>query len=74
MKQECKIAKLDNNEEYFIVNEVTYNNNNYVLLSQIDYPKNMCVRKMKTKNNKTYLSTISEEEYDKVIKLLGNLG
>lgn len=73
MLQNCETVKLEDNIEYVIIDKIAFKSSTFVVLSDINNPKNIFIRKMKKKDNKTYFSTLSEEEYDKVIKLFNNL-
>ena len=68
------VFKLEDNQDYLIVGKVLYNNQEYCLLSEVGNEKNICFRKIVEEDNKKYLSTISKEEYDIVVKLFNNLG
>jgi len=44
--EETKTVILENKEEYNIVDTLTYNNNEYYLLSNVNNLKDICIRKV----------------------------
>ena len=44
--EETKTVILENKEEYSIVDTLTYNNNEYYLLSSVNNLKDICIRKV----------------------------
>lgn len=66
---EVKIITLENNNEYQVVDEIFYNNINYILLSNVSDNKDICIRKIEIENNDEFVSRLKKEEYDTLIKL-----
>lgn len=69
-EKEFDIITLENNLDYYEIDNINYNNNNYVFLSEVNNPENFCIRKIKEKNNEEYIIGLdSEEEFDTILKL-----
>lgn len=70
-EKEYNIVTLEDNLEYAELETISYNNNEYILLSELNNPENFCIRKIETKNNKEYIVGLdSDEEFDTILKLL----
>ena len=63
------VVLLENNEEYNVVNSVTYKEEKYILLSNTTNQKDICVRKLKKENNKEYICRLKDEELNEVLNL-----
>ena len=60
--------KLEDNIEYYVMEDVTYNGNKYILLSEKGNVKNIAIRKYVKVKNKEILEGLDEEEFEKVLK------
>lgn len=70
-EKEYNIITLEDNLEYAELETISYNNNEYILLSELNNPENFCIRKTKIKNNEEYIVGLdSDEEFDTILKLL----
>lgn len=56
-----KIITLNNNEKYFVLEELNYNNNEYCLLLNIDNENDMKISQKEVIDEKTILNEISDE-------------
>lgn len=56
-----KIITLNNNEKYFVLEELNYNNNEYCLLLNIDNENDMKISQKEVIDEKTVLNEISDE-------------
>lgn len=56
-----KTIKLENNKEYFAINELTENNITYLLLMNIDNESDIVIAKKITDNNEDYVVIVSEK-------------
>ena len=63
------VVLLENNEEYNVVNSITYKEEKYILLSNTTNQKDICVRKLKKENNKEYICRLKDEELNEVLNL-----
>lgn len=63
------VVLLENNEEYNVVNSVTYKEEKYILLSNTTNQKDICVRKLKKENDKEYICRLKDEELNEVLNL-----
>lgn len=69
--EEYNVITLEDNLEYAELETITYNNTEYILLSEINNEENFCIRKIKKKDNEEYIVGLdSEEEFDTILKLL----
>lgn len=67
---EVNTIVLENGIEYTEVDELTYNNTKYILLSNIKNVKDSCIRKLSVEDNKEYLCRLeNDQEYDVVLNL-----
>ena len=60
---------LENGEKYNILDSTTYNNNKYVLLSNVSNKDNVCVRKIVNEDDKVYICRLEENELKEVLNL-----
>ena len=61
---------LENGVEYTEVDEVVYDDTEYVLLTNINNVKDSCIRKRSTLDNEKYLCRLdNDNEFDKVLNL-----
>ena len=61
---------LENVIEYTEVDTIVYNNNKYILLSNINYVKDSCIRKIVFENNIEYVSRLDDDnEFDMILNL-----
>lgn len=61
---------LENGVEYTEVDTLVYNNNRYVLLSNIGNVKDSCIRKIVIENNIEYVSRLDDDnEFDTILNL-----
>ena len=68
--EEVNTVILENGLEYMEVDEITFDNNVYILLVNCKNMKDSCIRRLKVSDNQEYLCKIKDElEYDKVLKL-----
>ena len=70
MMIEVNTVVLENGIEYTEVDEITYNNNKYILLSNIKNVKDSCIRRLSIEDDNEYLCRLdNEQEYDTVLNL-----
>lgn len=63
-----KTIVLDNNIEYALLEEITLNNTNYTLFSNINNPEDITIRKTIYENNESYyIGLDSKEEVENVL-------
>lgn len=63
-----KTIILDDNIEYVLLEEITINNTNYTLFSNINDPKDITLRKTKYEDNESYYVGLdSKEEVENVL-------
>ena len=61
---------LENGVEYTEIDRLSYNNIEYLLLSNIKNVKDSCIRKVEIENNEEYISRLSDEnEFEIVLNL-----
>ena len=63
---ETNIYKLENNIDYMEIDSINYKNNKYVLLSNINNSKDVCIRKVGLDN---YIYRLDNNELNEVINL-----
>lgn len=72
-KKECNVFTLENNIEYTEIERIEYNNNTYLILSDLENPENFCIRKLKIENNEEFIVGINtKEEFDTILNLFSN--
>lgn len=61
---------LENGIEYTEIDELIYNNNKYVLLSNIKDVKDSCIRKLEIEDDEEYLCRLdNQQEFNDVLNL-----
>ena len=61
---------LENGIEYTEVDTIVYNNNKYLLLSNINNVKDSCIRKLSILDDEEYLCRLDDDkEFDTVLNL-----
>ena len=64
MMIEVNTVVLENGIEYTEVDEITYNNNKYILLSNIKNVKDSCIRRLSIEDDNEYLCRLdNDQEY-----------
>ena len=56
-----KVIKLENNKEYFTINEIIENNVKYVLLMNVDDESDVKIVEQVTDNNEEYIIDVKDE-------------
>ena len=69
--QDYEFYNLEDNHDYLVVDTFGVENVIYKILSEVNNHRNICVRKITVENDIEYLSKLDEEEYDRIIYLLG---
>lgn len=68
MEKEYEIVKLEDGKEYFIIDEITENNNTYVYLTNVEDSQSFCIRKVLNEGTEQYLVGLStNEEFDQAL-------
>lgn len=68
--EEYNTIILEDNKKYAELDTLINNNITYIFLSQLDNPENICIRKLKIKDNEEYIVGLdSNEEFDTILKL-----
>lgn len=61
---------LENGIEYTEIDNLEYNNNKYILLSNINNVKDSCIRKLVIEDNEEYIYRLEDDkEFDVVLNL-----
>lgn len=61
---------LENGVEYTEIDELVYNNNKYILLSNIKNVKDSCIRKLEIEDDEEYLCRLdNQKEFNEVLNL-----
>ena len=61
---------LENGIEYTEVDTIVYNNNKYLLLSNINNVKDSCIRKISIENNKEYICRLKDHnEFNMILNM-----
>lgn len=68
MNIEGKISVLENDQEYEVIDTLEYNNQKYILFSNIKNIEDICVRKIIYKDNDEYFSLLNETEFHDVMQ------
>lgn len=69
-EKECNVVTLEDNIEYTELGQIKYNSNTYVVLADLENPKNYCVRKLEEENGNQFIIGIdTEEEFNNVMTL-----
>ena len=67
---ELNVIKLENDKEYYIIDTITYNEGNYLVLSPVNEDSSLAVRKVIVENGKELVCKLSsEEELVNVLKI-----
>lgn len=61
--EEINTIVLENNGQYSEVSSIVYGGRKYVLLSNVNNVKDICIRKIITENGKDYVCRINDEEF-----------
>lgn len=68
--QEIEVITLEDNKDYNVMDKKEQNGFTYLLLANVEDDTDICVRKEITKDDKTYIAMLSnDEELDSVLKL-----
>jgi len=68
MEKEYEVVKLEDGKEYFIIDEITENNNTYVYLTNVEDSQSFCIRKVLNEGTEQYLVGLStDEEFDQAL-------
>lgn len=68
--KEVNTVILENGLEYMEMDEITYNNNKYILLVNYENTKDSCIRRVDILENQEYLCKIKDElEHSRVLNL-----
>lgn len=62
-------VRLENGIEYTEIDDLIYNNTRYVLLTNVDNVKDSCIRKIRVDNDKSYISRLSDNEFDIILNM-----
>lgn len=69
----ANIVVLENGIKYTELSRVSYNDTDYVVLSNLSNPNDFCIRKLIKENNEDYIVGLdSKEEFDKIFALFSN--
>ncbi|MGM9877778.1 MAG: hypothetical protein ACI33S_03920 [Bacilli bacterium] len=68
MEYQGKISVLEDGKEYEIIDTLEYNNQKYILFSNILNIENICVRKVVSINNEEFFDFLDEIEFQEVIE------
>lgn len=63
---------LENGEKYTILDSTTYDNNKYVLLSNVSNKNDVCIRKILNEDDKVYVCRLDDKELKEVLNLFIN--
>lgn len=67
---EMKCITLEDGLQYMVLDEIDFNNNTYVYLSNVEDPEDFCIRKVENdKNEELLVGLDSNEEFDKALLL-----
>lgn len=67
MKQ-CETVILDNNKEYVIIEQINFNNNQYIFLANPNDENDFCIKKIIKKDlEELIVSLDNEEEFNQVL-------
>lgn len=68
MEKEYEVVKLEDGKEYFVIDEITENNNTYVYLTNVEDSQSFCIRKVLNEGTEQYLVGLStDEEFDQAL-------
>ena len=70
MEKDYNVVILDG-VEYTEIDRLKHNNNSYVLLSNLDNPRDFCIKKVMIDNDEEYAVQLdSEEEFRDILNLI----
>lgn len=70
-EKEYNVITLENGIEYTEVDKLIVDDTEYLILSNLDDPKDFCIRKLIVKDNEKYITGLdNDDEFDKVYKQL----
>lgn len=70
MELELNVIKLENNEEYVIVDAIQNEDNKYLFLANKDNEEDICIRKVIIKDGQEFLIKLdNDDEFDEVLAL-----
>ncbi len=70
MEKDYNVVILDG-VEYTEIDRLKHNNNSYILLSNLDNPRDFCIKKVIIDNNEEYAVQLdSEEEFRDILNLI----
>ena len=65
---EVNVITLENGKDYIIIDAIEDEGNKYLILVNENDEEDMCIRKIKVKDNKEYLIRLNEEdEFDRIL-------
>ena len=64
-----KILRLENNKEYFLVNELVDNNIKYLLLMNVDDESDIMIAKKEENGTESYITEVTQEDMLSDLKL-----
>ena len=67
--EEINVFTLENGEEYNEVKRIVYNDDTYVLLSNVLNDSDICIRKLKKENNEEFMYRLDKDEFDTILKI-----
>lgn len=72
-EKEYNVITLENGIEYTEIDRINFNNNCYVVLSNLDDPSDFCFRRLVNDNNQEYIVGLeNREEFNNVLKLFND--
>jgi hypothetical protein len=72
-EKEYNVITLENGIEYTEIDRINFNNNCYVVLSNLDDPSDFCIRRLINDNNQEYIVGLeNREEFNNVLKLFND--
>ena len=66
---DISIIRLDDGKEYYLVDNIVYNNVKYILLSFVSDVKDICIRKMLIENGEEIIAYLEEDEFDTIFNM-----
>lgn len=69
MELEVNVIKLEDNNDYIIVDALQNNDNKYLFLVSNDDYKKKCIRKVIEKDGEEYLRKLYDEEFEEAVEL-----
>jgi len=72
-EKEYNVITLENGIEYTEIDRINFNNNCYVVLSNLDDPSDFCIRRLVNDNNQECIVGLeNREEFNSVLKLFND--